>query len=344
MSDSTVVGSEDDTTRMIAELYQAIIGREPRQGELAMAQRLCGTGAERQLILKLLDSPEHKARVRVPSPFPNGHFYSPVVDPSEVERYWETSSAHRWNEISGVALDLPAMERFWRTNLEMARSAPFTQRPGETTRYHWGEGPYPRGDAVVLLVMIGTARPRRIIEIGSGFSSAAMLDAAEHFALTELQLTCIDPNAARLRRLLRPQDEQRVEVLEQQVQNVPLERFRELGANDILFIDSSHVLKTGSDLHYELFSILPTLNEGVLVHFHDIFDSFEYPREWIVKKRRSWNEVYALHAFLAFNRAFEVVFFTNMFAKERPELFQSGFGEAGRVSGGSIWLRRRAAG
>ena len=342
MNHSMAVTAADDIDHMIAGLYQAIIGRAPRPGELALAQRLCATGGERKLILKLLECDEHRQRARVPSPFPNGHFYSPVVDPSEAEPYWRITSERRWNALGGLELDLSAMERFWATHLETARSAPFTERPGGGTRYYWSEGPYPRGDAVVLLVMIGAARPRHIIEIGSGYSSAAMLDAADHFALSDLTLTCIDPNAARLRKLLRPEDHQRLEVLERKVQDVALERFSALRANDILFVDSSHVLKTGSDLHHELFEILPILREGVLIHFHDIFDGFEYPHDWIFNKRRSWNEIYALRAFLSYNNAFEVVFFTNMFVKERPHLFRSGFPAGGKPSGGSIWLRRRA--
>jgi predicted O-methyltransferase YrrM len=333
----------DDVTEFVTRLYQAMLGRPPRPSELTLAKRLCEAGSERRLVLKLLDSNKHKSLVGVPTPFVNGHFYSPVVDPTEAEPYWRASVAQRWNELPDIYLDLERMERFWAKHLKVARSAPFTEHAGGKTRYYWSEGPYPRGDAIVLLVMLGAARPKRIIEIGSGYSSAAMLDAADHFPLREFSLTCIDPNTARLRKVLRPEDHQRIEIIEQFVQDVPVERFQALNKNDILFIDSSHVLKTGSDLHYELFSILPNLKKGVLVHFHDIFSPFEYPKEWVFGKRRSWNEVYALRAFLSFNSAFEVVFFTNLFAHERAEQFRSGFPDVSRVAGGSIWLRRRTA-
>jgi predicted O-methyltransferase YrrM len=326
---------------LVTRLYQAAIGRPPRQNELASARCLCEAGQERKLIRKLLDSVAHKARMRVPTPFVNGHYYSPVVDPAEAEPYWQASVTRRWNELPDIELDLERMEQFWASHLEVARSTPFTEQAGGKSRYYWSDGRYPRGDAVVLLVMLGAAQPKLIIEIGSGYSSAAMLDAADHFPLREFSLTCIDPNTARLRKVLRPEDHQRVEIMERFVQDVPVERFQALHENDILFIDSSHVLKTGSDLHYELSSILPSLNEGVLVHFHDIFSPFEYPKDWVFEKRRSWNEVYALRAFLAFNSAFEIVFFTNLVAKERPEQFRAGFPDAALVGGGSIWLRRR---
>src|SRR5690606_25350779 len=82
------------------------------------------------------------------------------------------------------------------------------------------------------------------------------------------------------------------ELLREDVQNVPLGRFEALEANDILFLDSSHVMKIGSDVQYEFFEIIPRLRPGVLVHFHDIFLPREYPREWVVDDQRFWNEQY----------------------------------------------------
>ncbi len=101
---------------------------------------------------------------------------------------------------------------------------------------------------------------------------------------------------------------------------MPVSTFSTLNKNDILFIDSTHVLKTASDVHYELFSILPSLNKGVLVHFHDIQYPFEYPRPWLFKDNMSWNEIYALRAFLMYNSAFEVVFWNGLFAHRQREL------------------------
>ena len=119
---------------------------------------------------------------------------------------------------------------------------------------------------------MGFHRPKRIIEIGSGFSSACILDCADEFHLDPFTLTCIEPFPTRLRSLLAPQDE--ITLIESPVQLVELGLFESLSKDDILLIDSTHVLKTGSDVAHEIFHILPVLKEGVIVHVHDCQFSF----------------------------------------------------------------------
>src|SRR6202035_2845754 len=126
------------------------------------------------------------------------------------------------------------------------------------------------------------------------------------------------------------------------VQDVPVSTFSTLNENDILFIDSTHVLKTASDVHYELFSILPSLNEGVLIHVHDIQYPFEYPRQWLFADNYSWNEIYALRAFLMYNSAFEVVFWNALFAQRQPKLVYETNPLFLKYPGSSIWLRARS--
>ncbi len=111
-------------------------------------------------------------------------------------------------------------------------------------------------------------------------------------------------------------------------------------SNDILFINSSHVLKTGSDVHFELFSILPVLKPGVLVHFHDIQFPFEYPKEWVFGKRWSWNEIYAVRAFLMYNEAFVIRMFTDLFIRERGSLIEQFRPGHRPLIGGSLWLEK----
>ena len=127
--------------------------------------------------------------------------------------------------------------------------------------------------------------------------TASLLDTADELSLRP-RITCIEPYPERLRSLLRTADE--VEILETPVQKVSLSRFAELGSGDILFIDSTHVLKSGSDVHYELFEILPSLQPGVAVHFHDLPYPFEYPLQWVFEENYSWNEAYAPRAFLIY--------------------------------------------
>jgi hypothetical protein len=124
------------------------------------------------------------------------------------------------------------------------------------------------------------------------------------------------------------------------VQRVDLQVFERLEPGDFLFIDSTHILKTGSDVCHELFNILPALKPGVFIHFHDIFWPFEYGRDWVLKENRSWNEIYGLRAFLMYNDAFEIVFFNEYFVRFCRERVQAGYPAMLKNSGGSIWLRK----
>ena len=115
-----------------------------------------------------------------------------------------------------------------------------------------------------------------------------------------------------------------------------------IGVRDILFIDSSHVTITGSDVNYLMFKILPLVNAGVHIHFHDIFYPFEYPPEFAFEGR-AWNEAYLLRAFLSYNRAFEIRFFTTYLITYFRERFETEFPLFLHCTGGSIWLRKTCA-
>ena len=132
----------------------------------------------------------------------------------------------------------------------------------------------------------------------------------------------------------------RVTTIKSSVQATDLSLYQSLQAADILFIDSTHVLKTGSDVHFELFHIMPALNKGVVVHFHDIHFPFEYPDPWIFKDNLSWNEIYALRAFLMYNSDFRVRFWGGYFVKERLRLVEAVSPLFLKNTGGSIWLER----
>src|SRR5262249_51820098 len=161
---------------------------------------------------------------------------------------------------------------------------------------------------ITLYGMIRHLKPQRIVEVGSGFSSAVMLDTSDRFFGGTISCTFIEPHPERLSSLLREGDREKHRVLARPVQDVDLEPFPELAANDILFVDSSHVAKVHSDVNRIFFEILPALAEGVSVQFHDIFYPFEYPKEWVYGGR-AWNESYLLRAFLQYNRSFQVQFY-----------------------------------
>lgn len=155
-------------------------------------------------------------------------------------------------------------------------------------------------DAAVYYSLIRQLKPQRIVEIGGGYSTRI---ATKALAVNRKgKLTCIEPYPEP--RLNGKQLE--IELIQKRVEDLDPEFFSSLEANDILFIDSSHTVKFGSDVCYEFLEILPRLARGVWVHVHDIFFPQDYPAEWLIKRRLALNEQYFLEAFLSFNREFRV--------------------------------------
>jgi hypothetical protein len=119
-----------------------------------------------------------------------------------------------------------------------------------------------------------------------------------------------------------------------------LRLFESLAADDVLFVDSSHVAKIGSDVCFILFEILPRLAPGVVVHFHDVFWPLEYPRSWAVEQLRGWNEIYFLRSFLMYNTSFEIMFFNSYFASRHEGLALQTCPDFMKNPGGGLWLRK----
>ena len=228
--------------------------------------------------------------------------------------------------------DLPGVELRPDEQVELFREL-VPMFDGVTDRRFSENTMYDGLDAAVYQAMVRRFQPNRVIEVGSGFSTARLLDTADRF-LPELEVTCIDPYPDRLLALLEQKD--KVEVIASPVQDVPQSIFTALEASDILFIDSSHVAKAGSDVLWLFLRVLPRLKKGVLVHVHDVFWPFEYPAEWL-HAGRNWNEDYLLHAFLCHNDVWRIELFNSWLTSQQPELVPSAF-RAGNP--GSIWLRR----
>ena len=186
--------------------------------------------------------------------------------------------------------------------------------------------------------MLTHIRPHRVVEVGSGFSSALALDTADAEGLPT-QFTFVDPFPERLMSVLSESDSDRVTIRKLPVQNVEPAVFDEIGDGDVLFIDSTHVAKAGSDVLHVYMSILPRIAPGTWLHIHDIFWPFEYPREWF-DEGRAWNEVYFLRAFLAFNGGFQIEFFSDYLAQTQPSAFAPFAHPTESARPGSIWLRR----
>jgi hypothetical protein len=152
-------------------------------------------------------------------------------------------------------------------------------------------------------------------------------------------LAFVEPFPVQLHKLISEKDKLNSKIIQQKVQDVDLSVFKSLQKNDILFIDSSHVSKTGSDVNYEFFNIIPNLNSGVIIHVHDIFYPFEYPKEWVYEGR-NWNENYILRAFLSFNEQFEILFFSDFMHKFFPGDFD-GLPLMKKNTGGNFWMVKK---
>lgn len=265
-----------------------------------------------------------------------GHFYSPIPNLEEIRAREGELFGEPPPSLPGIALREREQLALLNQLAVLYRDQPFPRTKG-TTRYYFENGAYSYGDALFLHCMLRHLQPKRVIEVGSGYSSAVMLDTNELFLGGRAQLTFIDPDPTTLRSLLRPDDH--VEFLQLRVQDVPLDRFDTLEAEDVLFIDSTHVAKTGSDVNRLLFDVLPRLKEGVYIHFHDVFYPFEYPKEWVYEGR-AWNEDYILRAFLSYNGAFEIVLFANWLGQFQREWLEKEMPMVLENPGGSLWIRR----
>ncbi len=184
-------------------------------------------------------------------------------------------------------------------------------------------------DATLYFALLRHLRPARLLEVGSGYTSALALDARDRH-LPDLKTTFIEPYPDRLHRLLSDDDRKRAEIIAEPVQDVPLEIFDRLECGDVLFVDTNHFTKAGCEVNWMFFNVLPRLAAGVIVHIHDVFWPFEYPKRW-VRQRRAYNELYLLRAFLMYNEEFRVKLFSNQMWKLHRELF------TGIRPGESVW-------
>jgi hypothetical protein len=272
--------------------------------------------------------------------FPPGHYHSPIPSIDEVQRRREAI----WNDdasmpLGGIDLNEPCQLELLDAFVRLYQEQPFGDRPGNGLRYGFDNVWFCHADAIALYCMMRHLRPVRIMEVGSGHSSAVMLDTDDRFLGGSIAFTFIEPHPERLFSLLHHDDAARHRIVRAPLQDVSVASFGDLQANDILFIDSSHVSKVGSDVNYLFFEILPSLRPGVVVHLHDIVFPFEYPREWVLEGR-AWNEAYVLRAFLQYNRAFSIEWFGSFMIRRHRHRFADQMPLCLQNPGGSIWLRK----
>lgn len=275
-------------------------------------------------------------------------FHVTPVEYEEPIPYVASLKDNLWQKRSKlVGIDINEKGQFELLSLFSSRfKEEYERLPRDRTsvpfQYYINNGYFECVDGQILYCMIRNFKPKRIFEIGSGNSTylsaqALLMNKKENNQ--ECELVAIDPY---------PNDvlcngfPGLSKLIAQKVQDINLSEFNKLEENDILFIDSSHVLKIGSDVQYEFLEILPRLKKGVIVHFHDIFLPAEYPRNWVLESFRFLNEQYLLQAFLAFNVNFQVLWAGSYMHLTYPEKLEEAFSAYRQNKGipGSFWIRR----
>jgi predicted O-methyltransferase YrrM len=233
------------------------------------------------------------------------HYYEPFTTPSDLryplDRKRQLPGVD-WNESAQLAYLERLVYAHEIPDMNAARTDPL--------EFRLDNGSFGSGDAEFLYQLVRDRKPRRVFEIGSGNSTlvvrAALQRNRQEDPAYDCRHLCVEPYEA-------PWLERAVsQVYRRRVEDVDSSLFGELEANDLLFIDSSHVIRPQGDVVTEYLQILPALRAGVIVHVHDIFSPRDYLTEWVTKRMWLWNEQYLLEAFLTGNDSWEVLAGINM--------------------------------
>jgi len=221
---------------------------------------------------------------------------------------------------------LEALERFREQTSRFDRSR-------SDGRYSFSNDYFTSPDAEVAYVLVRLLEPHRLIEVGSGNSTLLFREAIQDGELST-ELVSIDPLP---RRAIEAAADR---VIQRRLENVPAPEISDaLDANDILFIDSSHDVRIGNDVVELFLRIVPNLKKGVIVHIHDIFLPFEYPRQWIIENKWTLNEQYLVQAMLQDSERFEVIWPGHYLQRILPG-FADYFTGASLGTATSLWLRK----
>jgi predicted O-methyltransferase YrrM len=272
------------------------------------------------------------------------HFYQPIPDTKDLildrKRIWGRSG------LVGIDMNDKLQLKFLREIFPKYYDeyAKFDRNKDERRSeydFYFGNASFESVDAEVLYCMIRHFKPSKVIEIGSGFSTLLIAQASRYNRKEgkDLELNVIDPYPMKMIENI-PEISS---LIKKRVQEIDFGFFQQLGSGDVLFIDSSHVVKIGSDVNYLYLEMLPRLKEGVVVHAHDIFIPMEYPEDWILREHTFWTEQYLLQAFLIYNFAFEILWGGHYMHINYPKELKSTFPsyDPKNIIPGSFWIMKK---
>jgi predicted O-methyltransferase YrrM len=336
MTSSNSVGSDEEFVR---RCYRTVLGREADAAGLRHFVGALRTGSSRLAVLQeFLETDEHKSRLHAAWRFaPPGHYYSPIPSDQDIEAFARRDVLSE--PLEGIDLNEAEQRALLEHLAALYASMPFVDEPRPGFRYRFVNPSYSYADAIFLHTMLRHVQPKRLIEIGSGFSTAVTLDTNELFLGGNLECCFIEPYPELLKSLMKADDHRRATIIAKPLQDVELTVFDQLQSGDVLFIDSTHVSKVNSDVNRIVFEILPRLEPGTFVHIHDVFYPFEYPVAWL-REGRAWNEQYVLRAFLQFNSAFKIRLFGDYITRRHGDWFRRHMPLCLNNTGGALWLER----
>lgn len=266
------------------------------------------------------------------------HYYEPIYNFKKYLRH----SLRDERSLPGINLN-EAGQLDWIARFDYATElARIPLYPSADKSFYYKNQNFGEGDAECLYSLIRLKKPKRIIEIGSGFSTMMAREAIEQNLRENPAYSCrhicIEPYEMKWLDAV-----DGIEVIRQKVEEVDTSLFRQLEADDILFIDSSHVIRPQSDVLTIYLEILPILNPGVLIHIHDIFTPYDYPDHWLIDEVKFWNEQYLLEAFLSCNSQFEIILALNFLSHRHHDRLSEKFPMLREQDEpGSFWIRKLA--
>jgi hypothetical protein len=271
--------------------------------------------------------------------YPPGHFYSPLVDNDEVrkrgDRIWPDApivlgiDLHDDNHETLLTVEFP----------KFVSDFGYPATPADckqTYDFYRENSQFGNLDALALFCLLRSVQPKTVIEIGSGFSTLLIGDVNRRFFNGAMNVFCIEPYPVDFLQKGVPGI---AGLLQSKVEDVPIDMFSALGQGDILFVDTSHVSKTGSDVNHIYFEVVPRLKPGVIIHIHDIFFPEDYPKNWVIDEGRGWNEQYVVRALLMYSSTFEVMFGSYNAYLKYPALIKELFNGV-LYGGGSLWIKK----